>query len=391
MVKSLHKFLSKNVVEAMSLEDFVAELGVDHRAIQPPFFRKGEGASRAVGYFAEQQKPEVSEETRKTLEAVEPVLPAGQPLSFHTTYDRKGSYFKRGSLFHRDFFEFFIDGQPFDLRILPLPSGEEGEATLERYKKELENERSVRLQFDVGSAQRVVEAFHCHIPFQVLQFTSDRKVVSLGLDLKMPNIVLIYPGTRGTLGQLFPLIHQAAQNQKTAPAALAARLSVTVQAIKLVAVTSGRGILVSNISPENFFPSRDGILYFGGFSSKVAANKLYYETEGGALVEEPPNVTSRGRRFTAEDNAADLGRTLFGLWCGGSLPEDEPSGRADVDFSNCGTDLPDPVKKLIMGVSGSHGRAPLSASQVLDTPNYQELRRLEKEVSQSVAVRSVVG
>ncbi|KFG30863.1 rhoptry kinase family protein ROP40 (incomplete catalytic triad) [Toxoplasma gondii p89] len=390
VVRAFRRFLKYRVLDVETIEGTPSQLDRSSWTPSPPFFQPGEGSSKAVEYFVKQQTPALTDEMHKLLEVVDPVMPPGRPLQMSSPSSKRTTHFERGPMLMTDFFALTVDHQPFNMRIFPLPGGFEGEQKVEQYKKVMLNEQKVLSIFGVADGKKVSNAYHCYLPVEEVFFGKGQQVISLGPSLKMPSVVFLYPSASATLGQVAEAIKLAAQQQGTALVAQAALLHITLQLIKLVAITTSKGILLRRLSLENFLLRGDGVVFLSGFSELVNEKEIFYETEDGTLVTQPPTRTSRGRRFTPADNSCDLGLVIFSLWCNGSPPEREPSGWVNLDFSSCESEVPVLVQQIICGLCRAHGYPPQNAFQTLGSHEFKQLRQLYRDVEQRDEVHLLV-
>ncbi|KEP61499.1 UNVERIFIED_CONTAM: rhoptry kinase family protein ROP40 (incomplete catalytic triad) [Hammondia hammondi] len=390
VASTFRRFLRQDFLGVEAIEGVASELERAFWTPSPPFFRPGEGSSKAVEFFVKQQEPALTDEMNKLLEVVDPVMPPGRPLQMSSSASKRTTNFERGQILRPDFFALTVDGRPFNMRIFPLPTGIAEEQKAKQYEKDLLSEQMVLRIFGVADGGKIGDAYHCYLPLQPLTFGKGQKVISLGPSLKMPDVVFLYPSASATLGQVAEAAKQAAQQQGTALVAQAAQLHMTLQLIKLVAIITSRGILLRRLSLENFLLRRDGVILLTGFSELVNEKEIFYEAEDGTLVTEPPARTSRGRRFTPADNSCDLALVIFSLWCNGSPPEKEPSGWVNLDFSSCQPEVPMLIQNIILGLCGAQGHPRQNAFQTFESRDFAQLKQLYRDLKYRPEVRSLL-
>ncbi|CBZ52438.1 unnamed protein product [Neospora caninum Liverpool] len=102
--------------------------------------------------------------------------------------------------------------------------------------------------------------------------------------------------------------------------ALGARLTFSLQIVRLTALLHGQGVVHGDLQAKSFFLCQDGSLFLGGFRHLVRAGDPYQsprpETVGTRCT--PPEVLTppKNAKFTFSLNAWGVGCILYQLWCG---------------------------------------------------------------------------
>ncbi|PIL95960.1 rhoptry protein ROP7, partial [Toxoplasma gondii COUG] len=192
------------------------------------------------------------------------------------------------------------------------------------------------------------------------------------------NMVLLFPPTHVDMETFVDEIGRFPQEDR--PLADAARLYLTVQAVRLVAHLQDEGVVHGKIMPYSFCLKRDGGLYLRDFGSLVrAGTKVVAENAQDFL---PPEVRgSRGgllfgphkTRMTHTMDAWGLGATIFFIWCF-NAPTTGPGREYSVEFlfSRCRW-VPENVKLLVYKLINPSVEARLLALQATETPEYREM------------------
>ncbi|KYF38491.1 rhoptry protein ROP7 [Toxoplasma gondii ARI] len=192
------------------------------------------------------------------------------------------------------------------------------------------------------------------------------------------NLLFLLPPTHVDMEKFVDKLYEVQTEDR--PLADAARLYLTVQAVRLVAHLQDEGVVHGKVMPYSFCLKRDGGLYLRDFGSLVRpGTKVVAENAQDFL---PPEVRgSRGgllfgprkTRMTHTMDAWGLGATIFFIWCFNpptTGPEEEYS--IEFLFSLCRR-APENVKRLVYKLINPSVEARLLALQAMETPEYREM------------------
>nr|AEP84643.1 rhoptry protein 7 [Toxoplasma gondii] len=192
------------------------------------------------------------------------------------------------------------------------------------------------------------------------------------------NLLLLLPAIEIDMGRFVEELYELPTEDR--PLADAARLYLTVQAVRLVAHPQDEGVVHGKILPDSFCLKREGGLYLRDFGSLVrAGTKVVAENAQGFS---PPEVRgSRGgllfgprkTQVTHGMDAWGLGATIFFIWCF-KAPTTGPEEEYSIEFlfSLCRR-APENVKLLVYKLINPSVEARLLALQATETPEYREM------------------
>ncbi|PFH31963.1 rhoptry kinase family protein ROP40 (incomplete catalytic triad) [Besnoitia besnoiti] len=378
-VAKLLKFLDDHV--ATELSDYESLSMNGELKPQHVFFTKGETGSPAVSFFVRRVPVAASGNLPEVVEAIDRAIPPRKKFRLETSSWEAGLFLERRSLVRDTIFRAVGADGSLDMMVFPVPAGEEGARRVAKYEDELRAELRVLQLLATGSPKQTATVFRCRIPIEAAPLHKTPKIIELGPGHAMPNIVVFYPSSRVVLTTVSEAIKEAATDPSSASVALAAQLHLTMQLVKVMAVHDSRGILLPNLSMNNFVLRRDGAVFLTGFSSLVEAGRTYYEAPEGKLATTAPTRFANGREYTALDVAPALADVLYKLWCSGPPPSQQPEGSSDPKFSNCGQGIPGPVERIIVHLYGARGEVRWSALEAFESEEYNAVRVLEWDVS----------
>ncbi|KYK62295.1 rhoptry protein ROP4 [Toxoplasma gondii TgCatPRC2] len=192
------------------------------------------------------------------------------------------------------------------------------------------------------------------------------------------NLLFLLPPTHVDMETFVDEIGRFPQEDR--PLADAARLYLTVQAVRLVAHLQDEGVVHGKIMPDSFCLKREGGLYLRDFGSLVRAGaKVVVPAEYDEYTPPEGRAAARSRfgsgatTMTYAFDAWTLGSVIFLIWC--SRAPDTKSGyeySVEFFFSRCRR-VPENVKLLVYKLINPSVEARLLALQAIETPEYREM------------------
>ncbi|PFH33044.1 rhoptry kinase family protein ROP23 (incomplete catalytic triad) [Besnoitia besnoiti] len=205
----------------------------------------------------------------------------------------------------------------------------------------------------------------------------------------IPNLFVLMPRPASTLEQLLSFL-SAMRDLQTA---FAARLSLTIQVIQVVAGLHNRGIIYGDLHPNSFLVSSNGAVFLGLFCRVRAARK-----NSRCMKHVPTGATGCDQeKAGVRDNKTDawaLGAVLYYIWCdifpsgllgGEQLSSDALRKNFLLEFTGCASSMPDAAKVLIGQMLDSRSSTRLTATEILREASFGHLQGLLSALSTSVA------
>ncbi|KAL8431583.1 hypothetical protein Efla_000629 [Eimeria flavescens] len=175
------------------------------------------------------------------------------------------------------------------------------------------------------------------------------------------NAVAKRPLIQATSSQVLKWFLKKLRNTKKGKSSL---LSMSQQAVTAVSNLNRMSLVHTNINPNVFLITQKGLVFLGGLHQALTAGSQLPATLKIEPGYTPPELQAPKRtatRATFEQDAWELGLTLFAFWCG-ELPKEE-AGEAfnfpvdtsgNIDFYNCSVFMPDEIRDLIVALTKSN-------------------------------------
>ncbi|KYF38482.1 rhoptry protein ROP4, partial [Toxoplasma gondii ARI] len=191
------------------------------------------------------------------------------------------------------------------------------------------------------------------------------------------NLLFLLPPTHVDMEKFVEELYEVQTEDR--PLADAARLYLTVQAVRLVAHLQDEGVVHGKILPDSFCLKRDGGLYLRDFGSlvrpgtKVVAPNFNQWSPPEARAAAERRFGPRTTTMTYAFDAWTLGTAIFFIWCFGA-PDTKSGYEYSVEFffSRCRR-VPENVKLLVYKLINPSVEARLLALQAMETPEYREM------------------
>ncbi|PFH31175.1 polo kinase [Besnoitia besnoiti] len=229
---------------------------------------------------------------------------------------------------------------------------------------------------------------------------------------------LLYPMAAGSLSDVVDSMFHEERSRNTEPSteerarALSARLSFSIQAVRLTALLHFHGLVHGDLQAGNFFVCADGTLFLGG-GRHLTTEGAPYRASNTDSEGAPENSRPTGNAtFTASLNSWHVGCVLYRIWCEGfpfgpSAGKKQPwtelpflldlksgkkrrlwkwrrttKARKPLSFASCVRDMPAGVKNLIVRLLAETPRQRLLPTRAVRDPVFtkleQELKALDR-------------
>lgn len=306
-------------------------------------------------------------------------LPAGAKTWFASRSGRRMRLLKRGLVGRGSFGLVFHVEHPLTREVFALKifARDRDEVAWEIDPEEVEAERHIVNMFGADwTPERIYSEKHFMVPLETVAVEGKPSVVNVGQRFQILNSCLLFPKAQGDLLSLLAQIDKSEQ-------AFIARMSVTIQMIKLLASFHALDLVHGDVKPDNFLVDRSGLLLLADFT-RFFKRDTVGDLQVFTIAYMAPEIANVWTGWTSKikyEPSVDswpLGYSIHKVWCNtlpfGILPWHDAAqvigllrqARASsLRFQNC-NGIPATIQEVVRHLLTKSPAKRLTPQQALD-------------------------